>query len=135
MYNNHLLSFLCTGVQLYLRRLFEALSCGPTDQAPSAGVHHSHPPLDLHTVLQGAALRLSAHCYALLHLRHHWHAGKWIAQRLLTDICMCLLINFMCDAECADDCRLPVCSRAFACHSCCCCCCECFKRCLLFCIL
>ena len=27
----------------------------------------------------GVALRHSAHCYALLHLRHHWHAGLYEA--------------------------------------------------------
>lgn len=46
-------------------------------QNAAAGLHHPHPPVDLHPVLQGSPLRLPSNRNALLHLRHCWHAGGW----------------------------------------------------------
>ena len=54
----------------------EAVPRGAADQAAAAGLHYPHPAVDLRPVLQGPALRLPAHRHALLHLRHHRHAGQ-----------------------------------------------------------
>lgn len=59
----------------FQHELPEAVSSRSPHQAAPSGLHHPHPPLDFCAVLQSPALRLPAHRHALLHLRHHRHAG------------------------------------------------------------
>lgn len=56
--------------------LFAPLPGGSSDQAAASGLHHSHSSVDVCTIIQGVALRLSADCHAVLHLRDYRNAGK-----------------------------------------------------------
>ena len=48
---------------------------GAHHKAAAAGLHDPHPHLDVYAIVQVAAVGLPPHRNALLHLRHHRHAG------------------------------------------------------------
>jgi hypothetical protein len=55
-------------------QLLPAVPRDATREAAEQEREHPHPPLDLHEVLQGAALGHATHRSDLLHLRHGGHA-------------------------------------------------------------
>jgi len=63
------------------RRLLAAVQGGTPHQTAPPRLHNPPPPLDIHAVVQGPALRVHPDHHALLHLRHHWHAGGEIIFR------------------------------------------------------
>ena len=63
--------------KLHQRRFPTSFPSRSLGQALEAGLHHPNPALDFRPVLQGPALRHPAHRHAVLHLRHHRHAGLW----------------------------------------------------------
>ncbi len=57
-----------------VHQLLPAVPRDATREAAEQEREHPHPPLDLHEVLQGAALGHAPHRSDLLHLRHGGHA-------------------------------------------------------------
>ena len=61
--------------KLHQRGLPAAVPGGAAGEAAAAGPDDPDPAVDVRAVVQGAALRHPPHLHALLHLRHHRHAG------------------------------------------------------------
>lgn len=66
----------------------------PSDQAVAPRLHNSNSSVDVRSVVQSTAIRLLAHCHAVLHLCDYRNAGKRHNSISKMCVCICTKIYF-----------------------------------------